>query len=36
MYGGAQANIGPAGVVISIIRRGLIRDDVLEGTRPPC
>ena len=32
MYGGAQKNIGPAGVVISIIREDLIRDDVLEGT----
>lgn len=32
MYGGAQKNIGPAGVVISIIREDLIRDEVLEGT----
>ncbi|MEG1168437.1 MAG: 3-phosphoserine/phosphohydroxythreonine transaminase [Gordonibacter sp.] len=32
MYGGAQKNIGPAGVVISIIREDLIREDVLEGT----
>lgn len=32
MYGGAQKNIGPAGVVIAIIREDLIRDDVLEGT----
>ena len=32
MYGGAQKNIGPAGVVISIIREDLITDDVLEGT----
>lgn len=32
MYGGAQKNIGPAGVVISIIREDLILDDVLEGT----
>lgn len=29
MYGGVQKNIGPAGVVISIIRDDLIRDDVL-------
>ena len=32
MYGGAQKNIGPAGVVISIIREDLVRDDVLECT----
>ena len=32
MYGGVQKNIGPAGVVISIIRDDLITDDVLEGT----
>ena len=32
MYGGAQKNIGPAGVVVSIIREDLITDDVLEGT----
>lgn len=32
MYGGAQKNIGPAGVVIDIIREDLISDDVLEGT----
>ena len=32
MFGGAQKNIGPAGVVIAIIREDLIRDDVLEGT----
>lgn len=32
MYGGAQKNIGPAGVVIAIIREDLITDDVLEGT----
>ncbi|MEE0845109.1 MAG: 3-phosphoserine/phosphohydroxythreonine transaminase [Eggerthellaceae bacterium] len=31
MYGGVQKNIGPAGVVISIIRDDLIRDDVLAG-----
>ena len=32
LYGGAQKNIGPAGVVIAIIREDLIRDDVLPGT----
>ncbi len=32
IYGGVQKNIGPAGVVISIIREDLITDDVLEGT----
>ena len=32
LYGGVQKNIGPAGVVISIIREDLIRDDVLPGT----
>ena len=32
MYGGAQKNIGPAGVVVSVIREDLITDDVLEGT----
>ncbi len=32
MYGGAQKNIGPAGVVIDIIREDLITDEVLEGT----
>lgn len=32
VYGGVQKNIGPAGVVIVIIRKDLIRDDVLEGT----
>lgn len=32
IYGGVQKNIGPAGVVISIIREDLISDDVLEGT----
>ena len=28
LYGGAQKNIGPAGVVIAIIRENLIRDDL--------
>ena len=32
IYGGAQKNIGPAGMVISIIREDLITDEVLEGT----
>ena len=32
MYGGVQKKIGPAGVVIAIIRDDLITDDVLEGT----
>ena len=32
IYGGVQKNIGPAGVVIAIIREDLISDDVLEGT----
>jgi len=32
LYGGVQKNIGPAGVVICIIREDLIREDVLPGT----
>ncbi|MBO7710101.1 MAG: 3-phosphoserine/phosphohydroxythreonine transaminase [Lachnospiraceae bacterium] len=32
VYGGVQKNVGPAGMVISIIREDLITDDVLEGT----
>jgi phosphoserine aminotransferase len=32
IYGGVQKNIGPAGVVIVIIREDLITDDVMEGT----
>ncbi len=32
IYGGVQKNIGPAGMVISIIREDLITDDVLEFT----
>ncbi len=32
IYGGAQKNIGPAGVVICIIREDLITEDVLPGT----
>ena len=32
IYGGVQKNIGPAGVVIAIVRDDLITDDVLPGT----
>ncbi len=32
IYGGVQKNIGPAGMVISIIREDLITDDVMEFT----
>lgn len=32
IYGGAQKNIGPAGVVIAIIREDLLTEDVLPGT----
>ena len=32
VYGGVQKNIGPAGVVIAIIREDLITDEVLAGT----
>ena len=32
VYGGVQKNIGPAGVVIAIVRDDLIREDVLPGT----
>jgi len=32
IYGGVQKNIGPAGVVICIIREDLIREDVRPGT----
>ncbi len=32
VYGGVQKNIGPAGMVIDIIREDLITDDVLPGT----
>lgn len=34
IYGGVQKNIGPAGMVISIIREDLITDEVLEGISP--
>ncbi len=33
IYGGVQKNIGPAGLVIAIIRKDLIRDDV-DATTP--
>ena len=36
IYGGAQKNIGPAGVVIAIIREDLITDDVYPGTPTMC
>ncbi len=32
LYGGVQKNIGPAGVVINIIREDLITDECLTGT----
>ena len=32
IYGGVQKNIGPSGMVISIVRDDLITDDVLPGT----
>ncbi len=32
VYGGVQKNVGPAGVVIVIIREDLISEDVLPGT----
>lgn len=32
LYGGAQKNIGPAGVVIAIIREDLITEEVFPGT----
>ena len=32
IYGGVQKNIGPAGMVIVIIREDLVTDDVLPGT----
>lgn len=31
-YGGAQKNVGPAGVVIAVIREDMITEDVLPGT----
>lgn len=32
LYGGVQKNIGPAGMVIAVIREDLITDEVLPGT----
>ena len=32
LYGGAQKNVGPAGVVIAIIREDMITEDVLPAT----
>ena len=32
VYGGVQKNVGPAGVVIGVIREDLIREDVWPGT----
>ena len=32
LYGGAQKNVGPAGVVIAVIREDMITEDVLPGT----
>ena len=32
IYGGVQKNVGPAGVVIVIIREDLITEDILPGT----
>lgn len=32
MYGGVQKNIGPAGMVIAVVREDLITDEVLPGT----
>lgn len=32
LYGGAQKNVGPAGVVIVIIREDLVREDILPCT----
>lgn len=32
LFGGAQKNVGPAGVVIAIVREDMITDDVLAGT----
>ena len=32
MYGGVQKNIGPAGMVIAVVREDFITDDVLPGT----
>ncbi len=34
LFGGVQKNVGPAGVVIAVIREDLITEDVLAGTPP--
>ena len=34
IYGGVQKNVGPAGVVIAIIREDLITDDCLTAHQP--
>lgn len=36
IYGGVQKNVGPAGVVIAIIREDLIPESRLWKTPPPC
>ncbi len=36
IYGGVQKNVGPAGVVIVIIREDLITEEVLPGTPTMC
>ncbi|MBP5225586.1 MAG: 3-phosphoserine/phosphohydroxythreonine transaminase, partial [Lachnospiraceae bacterium] len=36
VYGGVQKNVGPAGVVIGIIREDMITEDVLPGTPTLC
>lgn len=36
LYGGAQKNVGPAGVVIVIVREDLVTEDVLDGTPTIC
>ncbi len=36
VYGGVQKNVGPAGVVIGIIRDDMITEDVLPGTPTLC
>ena len=36
VYGGVQKNVGPAGVVIGIIRDDMITEDVLPGTPTMC
>ncbi|MBQ6035974.1 MAG: 3-phosphoserine/phosphohydroxythreonine transaminase [Lachnospiraceae bacterium] len=36
VYGGVQKNVGPAGVVIGILREDMITEDVLPGTPTLC